>query len=374
MKKRLVALLTSVAVVATLLVGCAGNNNAENNTANDATNNNTETEQKDERIETDITVGLSTDAGGRGDKSFNDSAIAGLDKIQTEYTVEPVILESQSQDDYVPYLTQLSEDNDLIFGVGFLMQSSIEEVASIASDKNFGIIDSVVDLPNVVSIGFKEQEGSFLMGVIAGKMTKTNQVGFIGGIDMPLIQRFEAGFIAGVMSVNPEAAEKLLDRSNVAYTGAFDNPQAGQEAAKKLYSAGADVVFHASGACGLGLLQEAHEQRANGKEVWAIGVDSDQAAIVPEYADAILSSMMKRVDTATYDVSKSLIEGNFKGGEVVVYGLAEDGVGLAATTADNTPADIIELCETYKAAIIKGDIVVPEDLDQAKAFVPVEVQ
>ncbi|SHH28893.1 BMP family lipoprotein [Clostridium grantii] len=372
MKKRLVAIVASVAVVATLLAGCAGNNNAE--TENNAAKNNTATEEKDERTATDITVGLSTDAGGRGDKSFNDSAIAGLDKIETEYTVKPVILESQSQDDYVPYLTQLAEDNNLVFGVGFLMQSSVEEVATAAPDTNFGIIDSVVELPNVVSIGFKEQEGSFLMGVIAGKMTKTNQVGFIGGIDMPLIQRFEAGFIAGVMSVNPEAAVKLMDRSNVAYTGAFDNPQAGQEAAKKLYSAGADVIFHASGACGLGLLQEAHEQRANGKDVWAIGVDSDQAAIVPEYADAILSSMMKRVDTATYDVSKALIEGNFKGGEVVVYGLAEEGVGLAPTTDKNTPADVVALCESYKASIVKGDIVVPEDLDAAKAFVPVEVK
>lgn len=372
MKKKVIAILASVAVMTTLLAGCGTGN--KNVTDNNKANNKAETEQPAEKIKTEIKVGLSTDVGGRGDKSFNDSAIGGLDNIAEEYTVEPVILEASSQDDYVTYLTELAENNNLVFGVGFLMQESLQEAAKNSPDTNFAIIDSNVDLPNVASINFKEHEGSFLMGVIAGKMTKTNEVGFIGGIDMELIQRFEAGFAAGVMSVNPEAAKNLLDRTNVIYTGAFDDPQAGQEAAKKLYNDGADVVFHASGACGVGLLQEAHQRRGDGKEVWAIGVDSDQAAIAPEFADAILSSMMKRVDIATYSVTKDLIEGNFKGGETVVYGLAENGVGLAPTTDANTPADVVELCESYKKAIVDGDIVVPATLEEAKAFEATELK
>lgn len=371
MKKRVIAILASMTVVATLLAGC-GNGN-RNVTDNNKANNKAETEQPAEKIETEIKVGLSTDVGGRGDKSFNDSAIGGLDRIAKEYTVEPVVLEASSQDDYVPYLSELAEGNDLVFGVGFLMKESLQEAAKNAPDTNFAMIDSNVDLPNVVSINFKEDEGSFLMGVIAGKMTKTNEVGFIGGIDMPLIQRFEAGFVAGVMSVNPEAGKSLLDRTNVIYTGAFDDTQAGQEAAKKLYNSGADVIFHASGACGLGLLQEASERKADGKDVWAIGVDSDQAEMVPEYANAILSSMMKRVGTATYDTTKNLIDGSFKGGETVVYGLAEEGVGLAPTTDANTPADVIELCESYKKAIIDGDIVVPGTLEEVATFEPTEL-
>ncbi|GAA0179410.1 BMP family ABC transporter substrate-binding protein [Clostridium sediminicola] len=371
MKKRVIAILASLAVMTTLLAGCgSGNKNA---TDNNKANNKTETEKPVEKIETEVKVGLSTDVGGRGDKSFNDSAIGGLDKIAEEYTVEPAILEASSQDDYVPYLTELAENNDLVFGVGFLMKESLEEAATNAPDSKFAIIDQNVALPNVVSINFKEQEGSFLMGVIAGKMTKTNEVGFIGGIDMELIQRFEAGFYAGVKSVNPEAAKNLLDRTNVVYTGAFDDTQAGQEAAKQLYNNGADVIFHASGACGLGLLQEASERRADGKDVWAIGVDSDQAAMVPDYADAVLSSMMKRVDIATYDTTKNLIEGNFKGGETVVYGLAEDGVGLAPTTDAYTPADVIELCNSYKKAIVDGKFVVPATLEEAATFEPTEL-
>ncbi|WP_461204609.1 BMP family lipoprotein [Clostridium sp. DL1XJH146] len=373
-KTRIIAVLASIAIVASVFAGCGStNNNAANNEATDNEATDNEAEETPEQVETDVTVGLSTDMGGRGDKSFNDSAIAGLDRIAEDYTIEPAILEASSQDDYATYLTSLAEEHDLVFGVGFLMESSVKETAEQNPDTNFAIIDAVVDLPNVASITFKEQEGSFLMGVIAGKMTKTNEIGFIGGIDMELIQRFEYGFIAGVKSVNPEAAANLMDRTNVRYTGAFDDPQAGQEAAKALYNSGCDVIYHAAGACGTGLIQEAAAEREDGKEVWAIGVDSDQAAIMPESAGAILSSMMKRVDNATYAVTKDLIEGNFKGGEVVTYGLAEDGVGIAPTTSDNTPQEVIDLCEQYKEAIVNGDLVVPATKDELDAFEVVEL-
>lgn len=370
-KKKIIALLTAVSMVGALFVGCGTATNKEGEGNKQETK---QEEKKAEKIETKVTVGLSTDEGGRGDKSFNDSAIAGLDKIQGEYTVEPNILEAKKVDDYEPFLQTLAEDNELVFGVGFKMQKILEKVAEANPDTKFAIIDAVVEKPNVVSITFAEHEGSFLMGVIAGKTTKTNKVGFIGGVDMPLIQKFEAGFIAGVKSVNPEAAADLLSRKNVRYTGNFGDSKAGEEAAKQLYNGGIDVIYHAAGGCGIGLIKVAHDLRAQNEDVWAIGVDQDQALTLPDYADALLSSMMKRVDNGTYYVSKDLIEGNFKGGEVVSYSLADDGVGMAETTKDNTAPEVMELAEKYKKAIVDGTVKVPSTLEDLKVFEPVEVK
>lgn len=364
-KKKIVAIIATIAIAATMFAGCG---------KSESTTPSATSSKKDTKVK----IGLSTDKGGRGDKSFNDAAIAGLDKIAKEYTITPDILEAKKIEDYTPFLTKLAGQDDLVFGVGFAMQKSMEEVAKANPTKKFGLIDEEVKLPNVVSLKFKEHEGSFLMGVIAGKTTKTNKVGFIGGVDMPLIQKFEAGFIAGVMSVNPDAAKGLIPEGSaqhgtyVKYTGAFDNSNAGQECAKNLYNAGCDVVFHAAGACGIGLIKEASDERKAGKDVWAIGVDSDQAVIMPDNASAILSSMVKRVDNATYDVSKSVIDGTFKGGTTIEFGLKENGVGMADTTKNNTKADVVELANKYKDAIVKGTIIVPSTIADAKNFKPVQ--
>jgi basic membrane protein A and related proteins len=368
-KKRLISMLATVVLASTLFAGCGQKAPESSNQGS-----NQQTQSADTRKKTDVKVGLSTDAGGKGDKSFNDAAIAGLDKISKEYTVDPVILESKDQNAYSPNLTTLAGQSDLSFAVGFLMQQAATDIAKANPNKKFAIIDSNVDLPNVVSINFKANEGSFLVGVLAGKATKTNKVGFIGGMDMPLIQNFEAGFVAGVESVNPAAAADLLNRKNVKYTGKFDDPSLGKEAASALYNAGCDVVYHAAGSCGLGLLDAAKELRDGGKDVWAIGVDQDQAQTVPKDADAILSSCIKRVDVGTYDVTKSLIEGNFKGGTTIVFGLKEDGVGYAPTKNPKAPAGIYDLADKYKQAIVDGKIVVPGTLDELKGFKPVTVQ
>jgi basic membrane protein A and related proteins len=362
-QKRLIAMVAAVSIVASLFAGCRKTTTEEAKTPTDT------------RTKTGIKVGLSTDAGGKGDKSFNDVAIAGLEKIQKEYTVKPVILESKNQNSYSPNLTALSGECDLTIGIGYLMQQAVTDIAKANSNKKFAIIDYNIDLPNVVSINFKTNEGSFLAGILAGKATKSNKVGFIGGEKIPFIEKFEAGFIAGVMTVNPAAAAELLNGSRTIYTGKFDDIGAGKEAAKTLYNSGCDVIYHAAGSCGLGLLDAAEEMRTAGRtDIWAIGSEQDQAQTVPKDADAILSSCMKRADTAAYIVTKSLIEGSFKGGTTMTLGLKEDGVGIAPTKNAKAPAGIYDLSDKYKQAILDGKIVVPETIDQAKTFKPVVVE
>jgi basic membrane protein A len=344
-KKKVVAVLTAVAVVATLFVGCG---------------------TKKEAAKSDITIGLSTDEGGLNDKSFNQSANEGVTKAKGEDGFNYKAIESTKKEDYTANLEALIEDgSNLTFAIGFQMADALTEVAKGHTDKNFAIIDSVVDLPNVASITFKEQEGSFLMGIIAGKMTKTNKVGFIGGKDFDLINRFETGFAAGVKAVNPEAAKGLTSTdgkspgTTVKYADSFGDSAKGYELAKSLYQDGCDVIYHAAGGVGIGLFKAAKELKDSGKPVWAIGVDMDQSLTVPEYADVILSSMMKRVDTATYNEAKAAAKKEFKGGTVINLGLKEQGVGIAPTSDKNVPKDVLDEVKKFEDKVIAGDIVVP---------------
>jgi basic membrane protein A len=303
----------------------------------------------------DVSVTMITDTGGLGDQSFNDSAWAGLEKAKAEFGVATNVLESQTADDYTANLSASAAENPaLIISVGFLMAEATGAAAAQFPDQKFAIIDSTVDAPNVTGLTFKEHEGSFLVGVIAGITTKTNKVGFVGGMQFPLIEKFEYGFKAGVKSVNP-AAEVLVN-----YTGVFDNPALGKEAALAQAQQGADVVFHASGACGIGVIEAAGEQG-----FWAIGVDMDQSALNPK---AVLCSMVKRVDNATYLVTKSVVDGTFDG-KNIEFGLAVDGVGYS-DDAGNVPAEVAAKADAYKAAIIDGTIMVPADKAAFDAFVP----
>ncbi|HEY8891250.1 MAG TPA: BMP family ABC transporter substrate-binding protein [Clostridium sp.] len=362
-KKKLVSVLTVVAMVTTLFVGCGTKKEAAKPAATKST----------------VSIGLSTDEGGLNDKSFNQSANEGVKKAQLEDGFTYKALESKKKEDYTANLEALIDNGaNLIFAVGFQMADAMTEVAKAHTDKSFAIIDSEVKLPNVVSISFKEQEGSFLMGVIAGKMTKTNKIGFIGGKDMELINKFEAGFAAGVKSVNPEAAKGLITTSKdpkkltpgtmVRYADSFDDSAKGYELAKSLYQDGCDVVYHAAGGVGIGLFKAAQELKDSGKPVWAIGVDMDQALTVPQYADIILSSMMKRVDTATYNESKAEVKGQFKGGTAIVLGLKEKGVAIAGTSSKNVPKAVLDIVKTYENKVISGEIVVPVNRQQAKDF------
>jgi basic membrane protein A and related proteins len=371
--KKIIALLAAAMMVATVFVGCGSNNKAANNKEGAKVEN--KEESKDD-VEKKIFVGLSTDEGGINDKSFNQSADTGINKAKEELkNVEYKAIEPDSKEDYEENLEALvGEGADLVFGVGFQMADAVTAVAESHTDNKFAIIDSVVELPNVQSICFKEQEGSFLMGVIAGKMTKTNKVGFIGGKDFELINRFEVGFAAGVKAVNPEAAEALISRKSVKYADSFGDVSKGFELGTALYDEGCDIVYHAAGGVGIGLFDATQKQREAGNEVWAIGVDMDQAVTLPDYKDVILSSMIKRVDVGTYSSVKDVAADKFQGGSVTVLGLAEDGVGIADTTKDNTPEEIIQLAEKYKEAIVKGDFVVPATLDELSKFEVPEVK
>ena len=353
-KKKVVAILTAVAVVATLVVGCG---------------------KKVETPKSDVIIGLSTDEGGLNDKSFNQSADEGVKKAKDEFGFAYKTLESKKKEDYNANLESLVEEgSNLTFAIGFQMFDAMTAVAKNHPDKSFAIIDSVVEAPNVASIVFKEQEGSFLMGVIAGKMTKTNKIGFIGGKDFDLINRFETGFAAGVFSVNPEAAKGLISTdgksagTTVKYADSFEDTVKGYEIAKSLYQDGCDIVYHAAGGVGIGLFKAAQELKDGGKAVWAIGVDMDQSLTVPEYKGVILSSMMKRVDTATYNQSVLIAKKEFKGNTVISLGLKEKGVGISATSDKNVPKEVLAEVTKFEEQIVAGKIVVPVNRLEAKNF------
>jgi basic membrane protein A len=295
-------------------------------------------------------VGMVTDVGGLGDESFNDSAWRGLQMAKEDFDVEINVIESNTMTDYTPNLSSLAEQGyDMVFGIGFLFQDAMKEVSSMYPDVKFGIVDTVVEGPNVVSITFDEHTGSFLAGVVAGMRTETDQVGYIGGMETSLIKKFEAGYRAGVKAVNPDA------EISIAYTGSFDDPQAGKELAFTQFDQGADVIYHASGACGVGVIKAANE-----RGLYAIGVDSPQNHLAPSN---VLTSMIKKVDNAVYQEVKRLVNGNFEA-TLHSYGLESDGVGVYLPQLKNMVSqEIIDTVGEYRQKIIDGEIEVPTHPD-----------
>lgn len=296
-------------------------------------------------------VGMVTDVGGLGDESFNDSAWRGLKEAQEDFDIEINVIESNTMTDYTPNLSSMAEQGyDLVFGIGFLFEDSMKEVSSMYPDVKFGIVDAVVDAPNVVSITFDEHKGSFLAGVVAGLRTETDHVGYIGGMETSLIKKFEAGFRAGVKAVNPDASV------SIAYTGAFDDPQAGKELAFTQFDQGADVIYHASGACGIGVIKAANE-----RGLFAIGVDSPQNSLAPS---SVLTSMIKKVDNAVYQEVKRMVNDNFEA-EIHSYGLENDGVGVYRPQLNNMVSqETINTVDEYRQKIIDGEVEVPTHPDQ----------
>jgi len=223
---------------------------------------------------------------------------------------------------------------------------------------NFGIIDGTVNLPNVASLHFREEQGAFLVGAIAAKMTKTGIVGFVGGMSTPITNKFEAGYRAGVMTANPKV--KVL----VSYAGTFADPGKGEVMAMAEYNQGADVVFQVAGQTGMGVINAAKKVNK-----WAIGVDKDQNYLAP---DNVLTSMVKKVDIAAFELIKTVKNGKFKGG-IYTYGLKVGGVGIAPTTSKNVPQNVIDYVNKLKSLIIEGKIVPPTTLNALKSFTPPKV-
>ncbi len=359
MKKRKFGMALSLVLAAGTILGACGNKEESGNSS--------ETEGKD-----NFTVAMVTDTGGVDDKSFNQSAWVGIQQFGKDNNLEKGkngydYLQSKSDADYTTNLNQLVRQKfDLIYGVGFLLSDSITEVAEQNPKSQFALIDSVVDVDNVASITFKEHEGSFLVGVVAAMQTKSNKIGFIGGVESELIKKFESGFIAGVKSVKPEADVQ------VKYAGDFNKADIGKATAQAMYKSGIDIIYHAAGGTGKGVFTEAVNITKNdpSKEIWVIGVDSDQAALgeVPGTDKNItLTSMIKRVDLAVVEVSNLAKEGKFPGGEVVEFGLENDAVDIAPSQ-ENLSDDIKTKVAEYKEKIKSGEIKVPSTREDLATF------
>lgn len=343
------------------------------------------------------TVGLVTDVGGRGDTSFNDSALRGLegwaanqkyvggkyeplsaDERQalvpealratvTPVPLKPLVVQSKAQEDYQPNLQLLVDQGaDLTVGVGFMLENAVETVAKENPKAKFLLIDSpILDakgapqaLPNVRTVVFKEEEGSFLVGALAGLVAK-EKVGFVGGMEIPLIKKFEAGFRAGVKTTNPKA--QVL----VQYTGTFDNVAHGKQVGQDLVAKGCEVVFHAAGSDGNGAIQAVKEAHEGGKRVFAIGVDSDQSHLAPQ---AMLTSMVKRVDLVVWRAAKDLEAGAFTAGDVVL-GLKDGAVGFAPVTVEfEGKAAALSQVEALRQKVVAGELKVPSNLAELETF------
>ncbi len=306
-------------------------------------------------VEKKILVAMVTDQSGLGDQSFNDTTWAGIQKAERELGIEKKISEAREQAQYVPNLTAFAEQkSDLVVGVGFMCKDALKEAAGLYPNTRFALVDGVVEAPNVVCLLFKEEEASFLVGAIAGMMTKTGTVGFVGGMSNPITNKMEVGYKAGVMAAN--ANVKVL----MAYAGTFSDPGKGEEMATPQFQQGADIVFHAAGGTGLGVINAAKKL---GK--YAIGADIDQNYLAP---DNVLTSAMKRVDIAVYNAIKMVKDGTFKGG-IYRYGIKEDGIGYAPSTAKMVPENILRKVERLKEMIIDGRIVPPTTYEELSRFV-----
>ncbi|WP_394793481.1 BMP family protein [Armatimonas sp.] len=299
-----------------------------------------------------LKAGLVTDTGGVGDKSFNAQAWTGLQAAQKELGAEVKYVESKQNADYVANLTKFAKAKyDVIFAVGFLMQDALREVAGNYPKIKFAIIDGDAPaLSNCVAYKFREQEGSFLAGALAASMSKTGVLGFIGGMEMPLIKKFEYGYQAGAYAIKPEI------QTRVAYVGDFNDSQKGMELALSQMSGQADIIYHAAGKAGIGVIKAA---QTKGEGFYAIGVDKDQDDEAP---GRVLTSMVKRVDVAVLEVCKKVAAGRFESGEVVL-GLKEGGVGLSEmkNTKSKIPAEVLKKIEELKQQIIDGKLHPPYD-------------
>lgn len=304
-----------------------------------------------------VVVTMVTDTAGLGDQNFNDLAKRGLDQAVEELGVQGEVIESRDASSYIPNLTQAAEQSDLTVGVGFLLTEAITEVANQYPDENFLLIDAVSEAPNVQGVLFREQEGAFLAGVLAGLMTESNQLGVVGGIKIPPVVRYAVGFEAGARSVNPEVEVV------VAYADTFSDPALGKELTLAQYNQGVDIAFPVAGATGIGSFEAAKEL---GEGYWVIAADTDQSQLGAEHQ---LGVSEKGVDTALYLAAQQVVEGTFAGGEQSL-GLAEGGVGLG-NPHESAPQKVLDTIAQYEQAIIDGVITVPADEEQLAAFEPV---
>jgi basic membrane protein A len=350
-------LLLVTFLLAAVAAGCGGDDDGEDEGA--ATTDTGAGEATTEPEAEPIRVGLVTDIGGLNDRGFNSLANQGLERARDELGVEIRVLESQSDADYIPNLSSLAEEGyDLIISVGFLMGEATHTAAEEFPDTSFAIVDfayggegcedtNSCELPNLQGLLFKEQEAGYLSGYLAGLVTESNTISSVGGIKIPPVDRFIAGYQKGAADANPDVT--TLN----AYSQDFVDQAKCKEVALDQISNGSDIVFQVAGGCGLGALDAADEQG-----VWGIGVDADQASL----GDHVLTSALKRVDEAVFQTIEAVATGTFAGGGVSLFGLAEDGVGLGEFSP-NAPQDAIDQTQAQIDAIIAGEVEIPDALE-----------
>ena len=345
MKKLLKSLLVLTLVFS--LVACSNTSNNDTDGGDKGDVNGTECA---------VRIGLVTDTGGVDDKSFNQSGWEGLLAYATEneFSTENGkcigYLQSESVADYVPNLSTMAEEGyDLVIAVGYLFEQAMKEVTPSYPDTKFLFIDSVLDEQNVLSAIFSAEHGSYLVGIAAGLKSienGSNAVGFVGGMEGALIGAFQAGFEQGVLEANPNAT------IYVDYADSFGDAAKGQSLAVKQYDAGATVIFQAAGGSGNGVIKEAKERG----DVWVIGVDKDQYADgETENGNVMLTSMVKRVDTATKTAAQQILDGTFEAG-LLTFNLTNNGVSAEVSEGRNLSKEVIDTINGYAAKISDGSI------------------
>ena len=368
MKKKVLSLLMVAAMTAGMLAGCGSNaGNSANNGADAADSDaaNADATEKSDAADnagdadtntdaSNIKIGMVTDIGGVNDGSFNQSSWEGLQRAQSELGVSVDYLQSKADSDYIPNIeTFVDEDYDLIICVGYQLADALRTEAEANPDQKFAIIDDATnaDLDNVTCLMFEQAQASYLVGYVAGLMTESNTIGIVIGMSTDTMNQFGYGYLAGAIDANPDVTVLQTNANS------FGDTAGGKTAATAMITKGADVIFHAAGATGLGVIEGCKEA-----DIWAIGVDSDQSSLAPEN---IITSAMKRVDNACYDISKEVLEGTLTNG-VKTYDLTSGGVDIAPTTT-NLPEDVISAVEDVKAKIISCEITVPSTKDDFEA-------
>lgn len=311
-------------------------------------------------------VGIVFDIGGKDDRSFNAAAWEGVKRAERELGIVLRDVEPGTPNAIEPAMRAFAEKGyDLVIGVGFAQGSIMQQVALDYPNIKFAIVDGVIvdkngkPLPNVASLVFREHEGSFLVGMLAAAKSKTGTIGFLGGMDIPLIHRFETGYEEGARSVNPNV--RVLDSYVGVTDTAWNNPVKGKELALAQISKGADVIFTAAGNSGLGVfdaVEQAGKDESGAARNFVIGVDSNQNGLKPGF---VLTSMVKRVDNAVFDAVKSVQNNNFQAG-FNVFGLDKNGVAYSMDdfNKDLIPAEVIARAEESKQKIISGEIKVTD--------------
>lgn len=306
-----------------------------------------------------LTVGLAYDIGGRGDKSFNDAAGAGLDKAASELGVAVDELDAtsgESDDQRAQRLRTLAQKGDNpVIAVGYAYSTALATVAAEFPDTDFAIIDDAQQTSdNITNLVFAEEQGSYLVGAIAAEASKTGTIGFVGGVETALIEKFEAGYVAGATAADPDIKIEVKYLTPAGDNSGFSDPAKGKTAAEGQIDAGADVIYHAAGGSGSGVFEAV---AAAGTGHWAIGVDSDQYLTSDDSVkDYILTSMLKRVDTAVFDMIKSVVDGAPLEG-TQTFDLAAEGVGYS--TSNSAVADYTAKADEFATKITAGDVTVP---------------